>query len=317
MLEKKILGKLKDYKNLILIIVVLFLGVSSFVLYRYYSQDFGIEQIASDVETGYSVDYFVYADEELEGRENVPLIVHTFHAGIEDEVEGETIEERAYQTTRSLHSIAREIDGVMVVPAFSLTESPEKSINSQSIISRYEQTGAELKAIIDDIKSRMQERNINLADRVNLFGFGYSALYASRWQLMYPETVKTAVLGAPGEWPAVPAEEFEDNVFDYPLGLTGLEDKTERSEALEEIAVFHFQGQEDEFSVISDTRIFADKHRQQLQDLAEQNNEYLDIVSELFTRNSLEYKYSTYEDVDHRFNLEMHDDVVEFLEKHN
>lgn len=319
MWENELLNKLKRNKNLILIIAILFLGLLSFMMFRYYRQDFGIEKISAEPEEDISVDYFLFAGEELQGREDVPLLVHPFHAGVEEGKEQKETAEKAYQTARSLHTLAREIEGIMVVPAFSLAEIEEQSPDSRQLIERYKESGEELQAIIGHVKEKMQDRDIKIKDRVNLFGFGYSAIYASRWQLLYPEAVNTTILGAPGEWPAVPAEKFKDLDLEFPLGIDDLAMTNNQigAEAFSHIAIFYFEGEEDEFSLLNDPRIFSREHRQQLENLVEREKEYIEVVNQLYEHYTLDYEYKTYEDVDHRFNLEMHDDVVDFLRKYN
>ncbi len=311
------INKIRENKNLLLIIVIVALALLSFWMYRYYSQDFGIERVAAEPEEGFSVDYFYYTAEDLAGQSEAPLIVHPFHAGVDGEIEQNEAAEKAYAAARSLHTLAREMEAAIIVPAFSLADTAGEDEGSVSIEERYQRTGAELQAIIDHFRKRMQGRDINIQEEVNLFGFGYSALYASRWQLMYPDSVRTAVLGAPGEWPAVPVEAERGISFEFPLGLEGLDNNQMRKEALRENAIFHFRGEEDDYSLLADSRVYSSDHQQTLADLFENEDNYLETVKQFFARNSLEYTYRTYEDVDHRFNLEMHDDVLEFMREFN
>ncbi len=319
MLDQDKMRKFLKNKYVLMGILIIILAGLSFTLYQYYHQDFGIQEITPAEEDDFSVKYYLYFDEEADVEEK-PLMLHPFHAGLEnDDMESEAGDDgaEAYQAARSIHGLADEIEAALLVPALDLERLEHDTGDApgtRDIIDRYDRSFSELEAVIADAASRLEERGMEMKDDIYLFGFGYSSLFASRWMLNNPHKIERAALGSPGEWPAVPQREYRGQKLEFPLGMSGVSSEQDEIDLLSDVSVLIFRGEEDRISFLSDRRIFTDMQEDLLQEMGGSGyDEMLDLAVELYEDSPIQLRYEEYPDVDHRFNLEMHDDVIEFF----
>ncbi|GEM_PF-1300679 len=316
MLDQDKMSRFFKNKYVLMIILIIILAGLSFTLYQYYHQDFGIQEINPAEEDDFSVKYYLYFDEKADVEEK-PLMLHPFHAGWENddmELEEADAGAEAYQAARSIHGLAEEVGAALLVPAFAFEYGPGETPEKRDIVDRYERSFAELEGMIDHAASRLEENGMVLKENIYLFGFGYSSLFASRWMLNNPHEIERAALGAPGEWPAVPQLEYRGHELEFPLGMSGIPDDEDKLELISDTPVLIFRGEEDRISFLSDRRVFTDLQEDLLQEMAESDyDEILNLAVELYEDSPLRLRYEEYPEVDHRFNLEMHDDVIDFF----
>ncbi len=85
-------------------------------------------------------------------------------------------------------------------------------------------------------------------ERVLLFGFSASGMFANRFTLLHPERVLAAAVGSPGGWPMAPASARAPQPLRYPLGASDLRELTGSPldlERLRRVQFFFFLGSND------------------------------------------------------------------------
>ncbi len=172
--------------------------------------------------------------------------------------------------------------------------------------------------IYRDLEDRLAERGYPVPDKLFLFGFGSSALYGSRWLALQAESgelPQAAALGAPGGWPLVPTVSFQERELGFPLGLADLSagelDETRKN--LSSLPFLLYSGAEDEFCLSNDPRYYQADHRELLAELAVCRPGLAGPVIELYQEYLSLVEIKEYQDVDHRLDLEMYKDLVEFF----
>ncbi len=300
----------KHKKTILLILLVVFLGAGIFI-YQFFSFDPEIEKVS--LPTGYQAEnYYYYLPETAEESpgEAEAFLLQPFIGGHEEN----SAAEEAWQNARALSSLADDIAAVLLVITFDINQLAEKG----GLIEREAAHWQELDLIYRDLKDRLAERDYPVPDKLYLFGFGPSALYGSRWLALQAESgelPQAAALGAPGGWPLVPTDSFRDRELSFPLGLADLsvEELAETRKNLSRVPFLLFSGAEDEFCLSNDLRYFQADNQKILAEFAVCRPGLADTVKELYQEYLSLVEIKEYYDVDHRLDLEMYEDLVEFF----
>jgi len=302
------LDKFKKY--ILLILLVVFLGVGV-LIYQFFSFDPEIEKVSLP-EDYQAENYYFYLPEN--GNDSPAdaqaLLLQPFIGGDEEN----SAAAEAEQNARALSGLADDLDAVLLVITFDIAQLAEEGGLTEKEAAHWQEPGL----IYQDLQERLADRDYQLADNLYLFGFGSSALYASRWLALQAESgelPEAAALGAPGGWPMVPAASYQDRELDFPLGLADLsaEALAESREKLENLPLLLFGGAEDEFCLRDDSRYFQADHQEILAEFAVCQPGLAAPVVELYQEHLPLVEIKEYQDVDHRLNLEMYDDLLEFF----
>ena len=176
----------------------------------------------------------------------------------------------------------------------------------------------QLIAMINDARTRLSEKGIRLMDKIVIGGFSSSGSFASRFTVIHPELVKTAVIGAPGGWPIVPLETYKGESLRFPIGIDDLEKfigKPINISALKEIPLFFFMGAED----TNDSVIYRDSFDLEDEKLifslfGKLPVERFKIAEEIYTSNGYDAQFKIYPGVGHEVIGEMIEDMVNFIQ---
>ena len=178
----------------------------------------------------------------------------------------------------------------------------------------------QLVAMIDHALSRLKADGKAVDEKVLVFGFSASGMFANRFAFLHPERVRAAAVGSPGGWPLAPAAKVKDRELRYPIGLGDWETVTGKPldmKALARVPLFVFMGDQD----ANDSVVFRDSY--------DEPDEKL--IAELFGKTPVErwpaaerlYKetlplatFRLYPGVAHRITKEMAADIQAFFEKH-
>ena len=106
----------------------------------------------------------------------------------------------------------------------------------------------QLAAMMADARARLTVRGMSVRPRVMMTGFSASAMFASRFIMLHPETVKAAAFGAVNSFFILPLTELSGHELEYPLGLADFASLTGHAfnrSAYMKVAEFTFMGAND------------------------------------------------------------------------
>lgn len=106
----------------------------------------------------------------------------------------------------------------------------------------------QLAAMIADAQQRLADREIAVHEKVLLYGFSASAMFANRFTLLHPELVAGMACGSPGGWPIAPVAAHDGRDLPYPIGTGDLEQLIGMAldlEAVRQVPMYLFVGGDD------------------------------------------------------------------------
>ena len=221
--------------------------------------------------------YYLYLPESTDHETENPILIHPIFGQEENQ---EDLEDEASRQIRTMQVIADEIASPLLVPVFSLDDYQDPA-------------KAEILAeLFHDARNELEEINYEIADKADLFGFGESGHYASYWLNQYPELVNKAVIGSPGGWPAEPRDSEYNN----------------------DISVFFFQGEEDDFSLLDQEPYFTESEQEELQErLPEDSVERFNQAVDAYQEAGFQVEVKIYPELDHRITMEVNEDIAAFI----
>ena len=86
-----------------------------------------------------------------------------------------------------------------------------------------ERLDLQLIAMIDEARSELADRGIDVESKVLLNGFSASGSFVNRFALLHPHRVRAVAMGSPGGWPTVPAYEWQGTPLRFPVGIADVE----------------------------------------------------------------------------------------------
>ena len=186
-------------------------------------------------------------------------------------------------------------------------------------LKEYSRLDLQLAAMIRDARTRLASTGSTVGEKVLMYGFSASAMFANRFAFLHPDLVKAAAVGSPGGWPIAPAGKFKGTELRYPLGIADLKSltghKTDRKE-LAKVAFFFFLGGEDD----NDSLVFRDGYEEDDEKLAmellgKSPVERWPVAESIYKDAGMNAVFKLYPGEGHRPSKEMVEDVLSFLEK--
>ncbi|MBZ5500213.1 MAG: Ig-like domain-containing protein [Acidobacteriia bacterium] len=89
-----------------------------------------------------------------------------------------------------------------------------------------ERIDLQLLAMIDDARSRLAAKGINVDSKVFMMGFSASGQFTSRFVLLHPDRIQAASIGSPGFGPTVPVAQWKGITLPYQVGVADVEQLT-------------------------------------------------------------------------------------------
>ena len=224
---------LHKFLYVLLGIAGLALAGASFFIGPYY---FRVQQVPADSTAGYFADYYLYvapsARSRAESGKPVTILVQPNNSGTNSDDPG-VHQSDAWWTGFERKNIADDLEVVLLVPAFIrpgvdwhiYTHALDRDVltTTRRDLSRLD---LQLIAIIDNARTRLQEKGIRTDEKVLIQGFSASAMFANRFTALHPKRVKAATAGAPGGWAIAPLSNWSGKLLPYPIGVADLEELT-------------------------------------------------------------------------------------------
>ncbi len=228
------------------------------------ADDYSLELVDADPSRGFNFPYLIRIP-EADLTNEVLLIVESNNTGVSDDFDGQIESTKAFATGNGLGpSIARELDLPLLMPVFPRTER-EWQIYTHALdrdtmlISEgpLERLDKQLLAMVEDARTRLQDKGIVAHERFLLCGFSASGKFSNRFAFLHPESLAGVISGAVNGIPMLPVSSISDRQLVYPIGLSDIEALTGESfsrSAWKELPQLIFMGALDE----NDATLFDD-----------------------------------------------------------
>lgn len=315
-------------KTTLLILALIFLSSIAFPQDAP-SQSGKTERVDADPSKGFSYPYFLYIPPALreESAQNGTQTLLVVPNNTGKPIDG--IEEHEKNVSSKMVQIAfvfGRLNVPVLVPVFPRPEKEWKiythALDRDTLttdIEEYKRLDLQLAAMIRDARTKLKSDSLDIGDKVLMYGFSASAMFANRFAFLHPELVKAAAVGSPGGWPIAPAKSFKDKELRYPLGIGDVKALTGKDVDLAElrkVSFLFFLGGDDD----NDSLVFRDGYDQEDEDLAlgllgKKPVDRWPVSQELYEKANLNAEFKLYPGEGHRPSRQMVEDVLAFLEK--
>lgn len=183
----------------------------------------------------------------------------------------------------------------------------------------YKRFDLQLAAMIENVRERFAKENVQINEKVLLYGYSAAGMFVNRFAFLHPDKTKAVAIGSPGGWAIAPNEKFKDKALRYPIGTGDFEMVTGKKndlKTLQNIQFFIFMGDKDD----NDSLVFNDGYEEEDKNLVfelfgKTPLERWEISRKLYLDAKLQAEFKLYPDTPHKVTPEMLKDVVAFFEK--
>lgn len=223
---------MKKTKFILAILFIIFLIITA-ILGPYALR---VQHFTANSEKGYQADFYLYispkAKELAQSGETVTILVQPNNSGINsDDPKEHQLD--AWLTGFERQKMADELGVILLVPAFIrpgedwfiYTHALDKDslTTNRADIKRID---LQLIAMINHASLILADRGIKTDERVFIYGFSASGMFANRFTILHPDKVKAAAIGSPGGFPILPIENYQGQSLSYPAGIADIEEIT-------------------------------------------------------------------------------------------
>ena len=199
------------------------------------------------------------------------------------------------------------------------------SVLSDGIERKFYRPDLKVSAIIDEFMAELESYGIQVYDRVLMWGFSNSAMFAQRYCLLHPEKVKAAAIGQAGGALTMGMDSYSGNELDWPVGTNDFTTLTSRgfnANAYNSVPKFIFIGEQDTGQYQStvgspewgwNVEIFTVEQCKILYDIADTDPIRLQEQSAIMNDSGDSIHFKMYPGIGHSFPKQMQDDMVAFF----
>jgi hypothetical protein len=188
----------------------------------------GLSRIVANPSKGFSWPYYLYIPPNV--KNPAVLLVQPNNTGSVDD--NAAVHDTAARTLiEGSRYWADELGTPYLIPTFprpaSLPVGYTHALDRDVLLTKvagYERIDLQLIAMIEDARSALSAKGINVAPRVFMEGSSASGSFVSRFAMLHPDVVKAASIGCPGFGPIVPASSWNGQNLPYPEGISDLKD---------------------------------------------------------------------------------------------
>ena len=178
----------------------------------------------------------------------------------------------------------------------------------------------QLASMIKHARERLRAEEVQVEERVLLYGYSAAGMFVNRFSFLHPKQVKGVAAGSPGGWAIVPVKEYRGRNLKYPIGigdLRGVSGQPPNLDALRKIPMFIFLGDQDD----NDSVVFRDGYEQEDEELVfelfgKTPVERWEISKTLYKKSGMNARFKLYPEIGHKVSPEMVKDILGFLAKH-
>ncbi|MFO7773019.1 MAG: hypothetical protein R6V59_03625 [Dehalococcoidia bacterium] len=199
------------------------------------------------------------------------------------------------------------------------------SVFSHVIDKKFYRPDLKVSAIIEDFTSELRSYGIQINDKVLMWGFSNSAMFAQRYCFLHPEKVKAVAIGQAGGALTMGMDTYSNNGLDWPVGTNDFSILTSvdfDAHAYNSIPKFIFIGEEDtgpyQSTVYSpvygwNLEIFTADQCRILYDIADTDPMRVQNQSVIMNNNGDNISFKMYPGIGHHFSSQMQFDAGVFF----
>lgn len=210
--------------------MVLALAIAAAVMLPFTSR---LQRVEASPTAGYHAPFFVYVSPQAraaaERGERVVILVQPNNSGRTSD--DRSVHERdAWWMNFERHAIANDLGVVLLVPAF-IRPATDWQVYTHALdrdvftTPRPELARPDLQllAMLDAARGLLGSEGIAAEEKILLYGFSASGMFANRFAFLHPERVMAVAAGSPGGWPLAPLSAFDNVDLPWPAGLADFE----------------------------------------------------------------------------------------------
>ena len=290
-----------------------------------------VTKVTTGKENGFYWDYYVYIPRSLADVSGVEksyfLVVPNNTGKADDDVK--VHDDYARKDVGSFIKYAETLNIIVLEPVFPRPRNGKQSKIYTQALARNDlltknkalaRLDLQLIAMIDDARQRLMRQNLQTQEKFLMWGFSASAMFVNRFCLIHPTLVQAASIGAPGGWPILPVEKWQNQKLRYPIGIDDFKKVVNADfdrEAFKRLNLYVFIGERD----TNDSVIYRDGYDKKDEKLIFRNFGS-DVVARLRIAEKV-YKdagcsgcqFVIYKNIGHETNREVANDIRAFYKK--
>ena len=235
----------------------------------------------------------------------------------------------SYNYIRSNIDLSESLGVILLIPVFPRPsrESLDYGIlalNRKTIIQdEYKElvrVDNQLIKMIEELKYKLNNRGIDIEDKILMEGFSGSAQFINRFSILHPEIIKAASIGAAGGY-MVPVEEYKGQKLRYPVGVSDFKEingNEFNEKNYNKIIFFFYMGEKDNNDPA------AREHGEQYEEvdlklikkyLGHKLLDRFKIVNEIIKSKNENCIFKIYKNIGHQKSSEINEDIKKFFIK--
>ncbi|MBF4691543.1 hypothetical protein ISU02_00355 [Fusibacter sp. Q10-2] len=286
--------------------------------------------VKADSEKGFYYEYYLYIPEGVGTEKIHTLLVCPNNTGTTSDDHDVHVQ----KVLKKMHSdkdsypkrIAYELKVPMLMPVFDRPESnwqaythalDSDTLNiTQGALTRID---LQLIAMIQDAKRVLEEKGVEVSDKVIMDGFSASANFTNRFAVLHPNVVRAVSTGGVNSMPIIPLETLNGVTLPYHVGIGGLEELAGLELNLDEylkVDQYIYMGAEDENDTLPyDDAYNEDERRITEEVLGKTMNERWQTSKNIYESLKIPAEMVTYEGIGHTVTSDMIADIIHFYKK--
>ncbi len=255
--------------------------------------------------------------------------------------------ENAAKKIASRNPIAQKLGIPVLVPAFPRPKTIKgisedgwlyytQALDSKTLkIEKglYKRLDKQLIAMIEHAKTLLKDKEIEVKEKVFMFGFSASGTFTNRFAVLHPKYLQAVATGGLNGLPILPIKSKDNKKLYYPVGVYDIKEITGEEfddKAYQKIPQYIFMGEEDTNDTLPFPAPFSKQQKEIIKDVyntkpipideqekkteAEIVVDRFNIAKEIYIKEDIPAQFVIYNDVGHKLTNYMIDDIVNFFE---
>jgi predicted esterase len=282
-------------------------------------------EVAASPKDGFNYSFYIYLPRVKNKRFNRIFVYPNNVGGSLSSLEEQSILTKRQTLIESY--IAERVSSIIVVPNFPRPNiEPPIYTHSLSRSTMLVKDGPLVRIDLQLIKmlqvaKRVLNKNykIKIQDKYFFSGFSASAMFVNRFAILHPDLVAGVAIGAPGGWPIVPIDVYNNQKLNYPIGISDLQDITGIKinwDQLKKVPFFFYLGDKD----TNDAVVFRDSYTKSDEELIFTNFgktpvERWSLAEKIYNEAGMNAHFKLYKEVGHEIPPATRQDIIDFFNK--
>lgn len=179
----------------------------------------------------------------------------------------------------------------------------------------------QLISMIDHARSKLNDKNIKIDEKVFMKGFSASGMFTNRFSILHPERIQAAAIGSPGGWPILPISEYNNKKLRYPIGIADVNELAGfkvNMEKFKNLPLYFFIGENDSNDSVIYTDSYDEEDKVLIFDLFGKTPvERWGMAEKIYKSVGCNSQFALYPNIAHIETDEMNSDILKFFLKNN